>query len=136
MEIIWGKKVDCHSTRIFTYICITREASASSKLYNRELSSTNDTHKNGKTTYIYLDWVQLFEMRSSNTFKALRCLSSLVKMHMHTLGRFPMQSSIRRDLCQKGLTVTSALCPFLDFYLCKETMYHPPSTFSLTDIRI
>jgi hypothetical protein len=28
---------------------------------------------------------------------------------MQTLGRLPMQSSDGRDLCQKGLTVTSAL---------------------------
>jgi len=30
-----------------------RETSASSKPYNRELSSTNDTLQNGKIAYIY-----------------------------------------------------------------------------------
>jgi hypothetical protein len=52
---------------------------------------------------------------------------------MQTLGRLPMQSSDGRDLCQKGLTVTSALGPSLTFYLWKETMSHPPSSFALTD---
>jgi hypothetical protein len=41
------------------YIRITRETSASLKLYNRELSSTIDRYKNGKNAYIYSDWLGL-----------------------------------------------------------------------------
>jgi hypothetical protein len=51
---------------------------------------------------------------------------------MQTLVRLPMQSSVRRDLCQSGLTVFLCVCPFLAFYLRKETMSHPPSMFTLT----
>jgi hypothetical protein len=59
-------------------------------------------------------------------------MSFSVRLCMQTLVRLPMQSSVRRDLCQTGLTSSSMICPFLAFYLWKETMSHPPSLFSLT----
>jgi hypothetical protein len=52
---------------------------------------------------------------------------------MQTLGRMPMQSSVRRDLCQEELTAYLCTRSFLSFYLRKEMMYHPPSLFSLID---
>ena len=52
---------------------------------------------------------------------------------METLGRMPMQSSVRRDLCQEELTACLCTRSFLSFYLRKEMMYHPPSLFALTD---
>ena len=52
---------------------------------------------------------------------------------MQTLGRMPMQSSVRRDLCQEELTASLCTHSFLTFYLRKEMMYHPPSSFALID---
>jgi hypothetical protein len=52
---------------------------------------------------------------------------------MQTLGRMPMQSSVRRDLCQEELTACLYTRSSLPFYLRKEMMYHPPSSFALTD---
>jgi hypothetical protein len=52
---------------------------------------------------------------------------------MQTLGRMPMQSSVRHDFCQEELTACLCTCSFLTFYLRKEVMYHPPSSFALTD---
>jgi hypothetical protein len=52
---------------------------------------------------------------------------------MKTLGRMPMQLSVKRDLCQEELTACLCTRSFLTFYLRKETMYHPPSSFALSD---
>ena len=52
---------------------------------------------------------------------------------MQTFGRMPMQSSVRRDLCQDELTAYICACSILIFYLRKDMMYHPPSSFALTD---
>jgi hypothetical protein len=52
---------------------------------------------------------------------------------MQTLGRMPMQSSVRLDLCQDELTACLRARSFLTFYLRKEMMYQPPSSFALTD---
>jgi hypothetical protein len=52
---------------------------------------------------------------------------------MQMLGRMPMQSSVRRDLCQEELISYLCTCSSLPFYLRKEMMYHPPSSFALTD---
>ena len=44
-----------------------------------------------------------------------------------------MQSSVRHDLCQDELTTCLYARSFLTFYLRKEMMYQPPSSFALTD---
>jgi hypothetical protein len=48
------KETDIHKARSLKSSYITRDNSASLKLYNWELCSTIDGYKNGKNTYIYL----------------------------------------------------------------------------------
>jgi hypothetical protein len=47
------KEIDIHKARSLKSSYITRDNSASLKLYNRELCSTIDAYKNGEIAYIY-----------------------------------------------------------------------------------
>jgi hypothetical protein len=47
------KETDVHKVRSLKISYITRDNSASLKLYNRELCSTIDGYKNGENAYIY-----------------------------------------------------------------------------------
>jgi hypothetical protein len=69
------KEADIHKARSLKCQYITRATSASSKLYNREPSSTIDTYKNGKNAYIYSSIFA--QQRRLRTFKVWRLLSQI-----------------------------------------------------------